>query len=93
MPTWELVGFSTEEHGENAVRHREYTTSERTAALFSMVPRIQFTDSGHGIVFDARPHRGAKKPVRRMEHVREHMTRLRAENRGLSNANIGRRKD
>lgn len=91
MATWELVGFSTEEHGDNAVRHREYTTSERTATLFSLIPRIDFTDSGHGIVFDARPHRGGKKTIRRMEHVRKHMALLRAEYRGVVTRDINKK--
>lgn len=81
MAVWALIGFSTEEYGDDAVRHREYTSSVSTAKLFSQVPRVQFTDSGHGIVFSAYPHRGKRKPVRRMEHVAKHMARLRAEAR------------
>ncbi len=81
MATWVLIGYSTEEHGEHGIRHREYTSSARTAALFAQIPRIQFTDSGHGVCFDALPHSGKRKPVRRMEYVYEHMARLRAEAR------------
>ncbi len=74
---WELTGRSTEERGENGVRHREYTTSATTAKLFGQIPRLQFTDSGHGIVFAADEHSGKRQPVRRMEYVAEHMARLR----------------
>lgn len=76
---WELLGYGTDSRYSDDVRYREYTTSKRTAELFEQVPRIQFTDSGHGIVFSARVHRGARKPTRRMEHVEKHMARLRAE--------------
>ncbi len=82
MATWALIGYSTEEHGENSVRHREYTTSSRKAALFAQIPRIDFTDSGHGIVFGADPHSGPRKPVRRMDYVDEQMARLRREAHG-----------
>lgn len=81
---WELRGYNTGAHnyaGYDGVHHREYTTSARTAELFDQVPRIQFSDSGHGIVFKAIEHRGSRKPIVRMDHVAEHMTRLRAEAR------------
>jgi hypothetical protein len=81
---WLLEGRDTGAHnyaGYDGVRHRQYTTSERTADLFKRIPRIQFSDSGHGIVFTARPHSGARMPVRRMEYVAEQMARLRAEDR------------
>ncbi len=77
MSVWELTGYSTESYGDVAIRHREYTTSKRTATLFAQVPRIDFTDSGHGIVFVAEPHQGKRKPVRLMEHVATHMAQLR----------------
>jgi hypothetical protein len=83
---WELIGFSTEERGENAVRYRTYTTSTKTARLFDRIPRIDFTDSGHGIVFGAHEHRGKRKPqkgtssvVGHQRYVDEHMARLRDE--------------
>ncbi len=79
MATWELTGYSTEERGENAVRHREYTTSKKTAELFDRIPRIQFTDSGHGIEFMAGTHTGPRRPVKvgLREHVQHHMKLLR----------------
>lgn len=78
---WQLVGYSTEERGERGIRHREYTTSARTADLFARIPRIDFTDSGHGICFVAEPHNGKRWPVRRMEYVAQQMARLRKEAR------------
>lgn len=86
MSVWVLEGYDTGAHncaGYDGICHREYTTSERKAELFNEVPRIQFTDSGHGIVFRARlkrPGEGRQRPVH-MEHVRQHMARLRAEKR------------
>lgn len=44
------------------VRYREYTTSKRKADLFAQVPRIAFTDSGHGIVPNVREHYGRRQP-------------------------------
>lgn len=43
-------------------RYREYTTSARKAELFKSVPKIQFTDSGHGIVPHVREHSGRREP-------------------------------
>lgn len=48
---WELIGYSTEERGEHAVRHREYTSSRRRAEDFAAIPRLDFTDSGHGVAY------------------------------------------
>lgn len=58
-------------------RYREYTTSAKKAETFKGVPKIQFTDSGHGIV----PHvrelpMGARREPRNMllyDHVRSHI--------------------
>ena len=76
---WCLEAYDTE---LREARSREYTTSRRTADLWNLIPRIDFTDSGHGIVFQARPHRGARKPtIRRMDHATEHLARLRKEAR------------
>lgn len=81
MTVYVLLGISTEEHGPRAVRHREYTTSEKTARLFAQIPKLGFTDSGHGIVYTAaRKPPGKRLPeLRDSPHVREHMARLRAE--------------
>lgn len=83
MTLWECTGTSTEEHGEHAVRHRSYTTSKRTADLFARIPRIDFTDSGHGVVFHARVvgynERPRRKPTRHMDYVDDQLRRLRKE--------------
>jgi len=81
VSVWVLIGYSTEDYGERSIRHREYTTSERTAELFEQIPRIQFTDSGHGICFTATAHSGKRHSTRSMEHVATHMARLRKEAR------------
>lgn len=82
MSVWVLEGRDTGAHhyaGYDGVRHREYTTSKRKAELFERIPRIQFTDSGHGIVFTASPHSGKRLPTIRMDYVREQLVVLRAE--------------
>lgn len=84
MIVWVLEGYDTGAHnyaGYDGVHHRQYTTSAKTAELFSQIPRIQYTDSGHGIVFRAREHRGQRKPVKHMEYVTTHMKRLREDSR------------
>ncbi len=76
MSVWVLEGYGTDSRYHDDVRHREYTTSAKKAALFSQIPRIQFTDSGHGIEFVALPHRGRRLPERRMDYVRDQMAIL-----------------
>lgn len=79
MAVWVLEGYDTGAHnyaGYDGIRHREYTTSKRKADLFSRIPKIRFTDSGHGIVFYATPHSGKRLPTRRMDYVREQMALL-----------------
>ena len=48
---------------DDDVRYREYTRSTIRAEMFKKIPRIDFTDSGHGIVFSAREHVGKRKQV------------------------------
>lgn len=61
------------------VRYRDYTTSAAKAARFkTAVPKIQFTDSGHGMVpaVTEVKHRGLPKITglnTNEDHVREHM--------------------
>ena len=74
---YELIGFNTDSRYRDDVRHREYTTSAKKAQLFGQIPKIQFTDSGHGIVFAASEHRGRREPTRRMDYVREQLEILR----------------
>ncbi len=59
---WELIGFNTDQRYDD-VRYRSYTSSRKKAELFKQIPKIQFTDSGHGIVFSAREHKGKRKPI------------------------------
>lgn len=74
---YELLGISTENY--NDVRWREYTTSKKKAARFSQIPRIQFSDSGHGIEFFVTEHARChpNRPVVRevWAHVEKHMVR------------------
>jgi len=74
MAVWELIGFNTDQRYDD-VRWREYTTSKRKAERFAKIPKLQFSDSGHGIVFNARPHSGPRKPVVRVlsEYVAANM--------------------
>lgn len=61
--TYLLIGYNTDARYPNDIRWREYTRSKRVADQFAKIPKIQFTDSGHGIVFVAREHKGGKLPV------------------------------
>jgi hypothetical protein len=60
MTTYVLEMRSTADWKD--VRYREYTTSKRKADLFAQVPKIAFTDSGHGIVPSVREHCGRRQP-------------------------------
>lgn len=53
------------------VRYREYTTSSRKAKAFKAIPRIQFTDSGHGIIPAVKDHMGRKDKL--VSTVRDHV--------------------
>lgn len=73
---WELEGYDTE---LREARCREYTRSQRTADLWVRIPRLQFSDSGHGVVFTRRPHSGARRlTIRRMDYADEWLRKLRA---------------
>ena len=80
---WELIGYGTDSRYLDDVRHREYTSSRKRAEMFKRIPRIQFTDSGHGIVFHAVEHRGRRKPTRRMDYVEEQLAIIRASGEGV----------
>ena len=77
MTTWLLEAFGTDSRYRDDVRHRSYTTSRKKAEAFGRIPRIQFSDSGHGIVFHALelPPRTRRLPERRglAEYIREHL--------------------
>ena len=74
---YELIGYNTDSRYRDDVRHREYTMSAKKAELFRQIPKIQFTDSGHGIVFAAHEHRGPRGSIRRMDYVRKQLEILR----------------
>jgi hypothetical protein len=59
---YELLAYNTDCRF-NDIRYRDYTTSKKKAEKFAQIPEIQFTDSGHGIVFVAREHKGRRKPI------------------------------
>lgn len=80
MSVWVLEAYGTDSRYGDDVRYRAYTTSAKRAEEFAKIPRIQFTDSGHGIVFVARPHSGKRLPVRRAlsDYIGEQLAILRA---------------
>jgi len=60
-------------------RYREYTQSARRAEWFGGVPKIQFTDSGHGVVPHAYEHKFGRRLPRVLvvaDHVQAHMRRM-----------------
>lgn len=72
---WELEAYDTE---MREARSREYTRSKKMADLWNQIPRIQFSDSGHGIVFNAHPHSGKRRPtMSRMDHADKWLRELR----------------
>lgn len=60
MSAWCLYGYDTASRED---RVREYTSSKTLAQMWDKIERIQFTDSGHGIVFGSITHRGRRKPT------------------------------
>jgi hypothetical protein len=85
MPVWLLEGYGTDRRYDD-VRYRVYTTSEKRADEFRQIPRIQFSDSGHGIVFAATklPHGTRRREVRRglEEYVNEQLAIIRKKKAG-----------
>lgn len=80
---WELRAFNTDRRYDDDIRYREYTSSGKKAALFEHIPKIQFSDSGHGIVFSAFKHQGKRKPIVRIldSYVREQFILLKTQKR------------
>ena len=78
MTVYVLEAYNTDSRYPNDVRWREYTTSKKRAELFNKIPKIQFSDSGHGIVFSAREHQGRRKERRHemVDYVCEQMAKL-----------------
>ncbi len=72
-----LEAYNTDCRYREDIRYREYTSSKRRAEAFEKIPKIQFSDSGHGICFSATPHRGARLPARRElnSYVQEHLVK------------------
>ena len=75
MTVWLLEAFNTDCRYRDDIRYRAYTTSQRKADLFKQIPKIQFSDSGHGIVFSAREHTGRRERsiYTLADYVRENM--------------------
>ena len=74
---YELIAYNTDCRYDD-VRYRRYTSSEKEAKLFEQIPKIQFTDSGHGIVFSSRLHSGHRNPTvsSLWDYVSKHMSSL-----------------
>jgi hypothetical protein len=66
VTTWMLEAYGTDSRYADDVRYRAYTRSAKKAEAFRRIPRIQFTDRGHGIVFTATevPPRTKRLPLR-----------------------------
>lgn len=74
MSVWELEGYDTD---RREARWRQYTQNPHTADLWVRIPKIQFSDSGHGIVFTATVHSGRRKPTTRSpDYVQYWMRRM-----------------
>lgn len=78
MPTWCLEMRSTERWTD--VRYRDYTNSKKVAEAFKAVPKVRFSDSGHGVVPVVSEHRGRRLPrVRSLSnYVSQHMPQRRS---------------
>ena len=78
---YELIAYNTDSRYPNDIRYRDYTASKRMAAQFSKIPKIQFTDSGHGIVFQSHPHSGKRNPRNTYlwNYVHEELAKMKAE--------------
>ncbi len=72
---YELLAYNTDSRYRDDVRYRKYTTSRKLAEAFGKIPKIQFTDSGHGIVFTFKIHVGTRKKLRSevADYVKEHL--------------------
>lgn len=89
MTLWMLEGYDTD---TRTARCREYTTSQRLAEDWRSIPRIVFTDSGHGIVFTARPLAPPerRKPlIQRLDHATEYLRLLAEERRQKRRPGVG----
>ena len=75
---YELIAYSTDHRYGDDVRYREYTSSKKKAERFGKIPKIQFTNSGHGIVFQAWEHKGRRNPeVRELaKYIQEELMKM-----------------
>lgn len=71
-----LTAWSSED--KNDVRYRRYTSSLRTKQAFERIPKIQFTDTGHGIIFSADQVESRRAPVVTIldKHVNAELRRI-----------------
>lgn len=78
MAVYVLEAYNTDSRYQNDIRYREYTTSKKRADLFNKIPKIQFSDSGHGICFSANEHKGHRLPHRTelSKYVYEQLAKL-----------------
>ena len=78
MTIYLLEAYNTDSRYSQDIRYREYTASKKRAELFNKIPKIQFSDSGHGICFSAIEHRGHRLPPRNelYRYVYEQMAKL-----------------
>lgn len=76
MTVYVLEAYNTDSRYPDDVRYREYTSSKKRADLFKRIPKIQFSDSGHGICFWSHEFKkGQRKELRRelLSYVYEQM--------------------
>ncbi len=78
MTIYLLEAYNTDSRYPNDVRYREYTTSKIKAERFNRIPKIQFSDSGHGIVFHSHEHTGKRKELRSelWNYVHEELSKI-----------------
>ena len=81
--TYELIAYNTDCRYPTDIRYRKYTTSKRIASDFEKIHKIQFTDSGHGIVFVSREYHGRKSPENHVlwVYVQSELLKIRASKR------------
>lgn len=83
---YELIAYNTDSRYWDDVRYREYTTNRKKAEAFKNIPRIQFTDSGHGIEFTYRIHVGSRKPTN--YYLRDYVRNNLIKNKKKNNKNL-----
>ena len=74
MATYRLEAFSTDQRSDD-VRYRAYTTSKTKADRFGFIPKIRFSDSGHGIVFSSSEVRPGERRLPTILTLSRHVER------------------